>query len=205
MDFKNSVLGITLQDVDGLSINGTTYKALQGAYLLCYVKDYPKIYFKADINEDVMPSVILDSTKTYTDRLGPIGYAGYGRPTISMTCYLPVKDIDTRANYFDPTITKYSSTDLVFLNYYILFQLMQFNHRIYLKDIYPGKEASYTNLSLPINILINRTDLLNKEILSSKGLPVVIKDFTINKVDIDFDAPSLSDYMEVSINLVVDI
>ncbi|MDD2263098.1 MAG: hypothetical protein PHC31_10425 [Clostridia bacterium] len=211
MDLKKIKVLFSLQDVDGITISGKEYKALGGASLVLIAKDYPVMNFKSMINGDSRPAVMLNTTDKFTNRFGPAGSAGYERPTLTMTCYLPiVKDLDTKLNYFGNPQTgvapKYISTDIVPMNYYILFNMWLLNHRYYLKDISPYEIGSYNNLALPINSMINRTDWFGNEILSSKGLPVIISAITINRAIMDFEmkSDSDSDYIEVQLELVVD-
>ena len=51
--------------------------------------------------------------------------------------------------------------------------MWRFNHRYYLRDTLPG--VSKPDFGLPINILMNRTDMIGSTIFNSSGVPVVIK------------------------------
>lgn len=211
MDLKKIKVLFSLQDVDGINVAGKNYKALGGASLILIAKEYPNMVFKSMVNGDSRPGVMLKSTDAFMERFGPAGSAGYERPTLTMTCYLPiVSNLDTKLNYFGnpqtSTASKYTSTDIVPMNYYILFNLWLLNHRYYLKDISPYESGKYNNLALPINSMINRTDWFGNTILSNNGLPVIISGFTIQRAIMDFEMrdENKEDYLEVELELVVD-
>jgi len=89
------------------------------------------------------------------------------------------------------------------LDYYLLFNMWLFNHRYYLTDIKPG--ISKTNFGTPINILMNRTDMLDRVVFSSLGVPVIINSITPSG-ELRFDDPTNpTEYlMGVTIELLVD-
>ena len=205
MELDNSFLMMTFQDVDGFIVDGTTYKALNGAKLIINQCSYPSVTLKSNVGTDGKPSVIINTTDTFRDRLAPNSYGGYDRPTLSMTARIPIRnDVATQAKYFGTPATYYTTSSIVPMDYYILFNLWMFNHRIYLKDVNQAS-GTYTNLGLPINILCNRTDWFNNTIFSTNGIPVIITGLSISDYDFDVgDSQSAENYMIVKIDMVVD-
>jgi len=239
---------ITLQDCDGKIVGSTTHKIANGAYLYIGAKSYPSISFQSNMNSNVKPATLIQTTDTYRDRLGDVSYSSYGRPTITIDAYLDVlTETDTCANYLATPVSKgawsgatayvfgdwvtlggvsyicntnhtnntppntsywdvytaISSTMIIPLNVYLLFNLQLLNHRMYLKDIAPSKQSSCTNWSTPINILMNRKDIFNNVIFdSTKGMPVIVRDFTLG--DIIFDG-SKSENMLQSVKITLEL
>jgi len=89
------------------------------------------------------------------------------------------------------------------LDYYLLFNMWLFNHRYYLTDIKPGTTKS--DFGIPINILMNRTDMLNRTIFSTLGVPVIISSITPSGEMRFDDTSNPKEYlMGVTIELLVD-
>jgi hypothetical protein len=207
MNYKPTRVLLSLHDKDGFKIGANTYKVLNGAHILLIVNDYPSISFNSSLNEDSRPSVILNTTEDFRSRIGPTGYAGYERPTLTLKAYLIIDDeVDSYENYFGAgSLTKYSSDSKVIMNFYMLFNMWMFNHRYYLKDINPDNAATSTDLGLPINILMNRKDMVGKDILTSDGIPVVIRSFKLGKSYFNFDDPTVDkNFIECTIEFAVD-
>lgn len=202
MDDIYGYISCYLQDIDGITVGSTTYKIANGAKMLLKIAKYPTVSFKLKVNSVVKPGVPLDNTKTFLEKIGGTKYSGFDRPVISIEAYLPITDIDTQANYFGTS--KYSSTSITPMNYYLLWNMAYVNHKYYLTDIKPSE--SHPDLCLPINILQHRTDIFNKQIFdSSKGVPVVINNISQNgDLIMDTEKPNDNWWMPVKIELLVD-
>jgi hypothetical protein len=200
---NNKPFLITLQDIDGKIVGSTNYKIANGALLSIDAKAYPSISFASNMNTSVKPATLLVTTDKYRDRLGDVSYAGYGRPQITIDGYIPViTDTDTQARYFGTT---YSSTDIIPLNFYLLFNLHLLNHRVYLKDIHPNKKAACADWSTPINILQNRTDIFNNQIFDlAKGVPVIVRDFSLGDIIYTRDGDNEEMSQNIKITLELD-
>jgi len=195
---------ITLQDVDGKVVGSTTYKVANSAKLYMVAKTYPKISFVSNLDSSVKPATLLQTTDTYRDRLGDNSYSGYGRPRVTIEGYIPlIINTDTQAHYFDAVT--YNSNSIIPLNFYLLFNLHLLNHRVYLKDINPAKQSSCTNWSTPINILMNRTDIFGNIIFdSTKGMPVLVKEFTMGDIIYEKNDPNKEMLQSIKIVLELD-
>ncbi len=198
-------LQFSLQDVDGFTKNGVTYKALNGAKLTFYLISYPKISFPANVNDSVkQPAKIINTTDTYRDRLGASEYVGYERPTIDLEMLIPVTNVADYNDYFATTGSKYNTNSIIPLNFYVLWNLYMLNHRLYLKDIHPSFTTTYAHLDLPINILINNKDWFGHEIFPANGVPVVINKLNVDTVEVNYDENGHVYFIKASVGMVVD-
>ena len=153
---KNYV--VTLQDVDGITISGSTYKFNSGEKISLEVKDiiyeYPTL---VDIRNRTNRE--LDSSTTYSSLLGKHIAAGIKPIKVKINGVIWADDLETtRDSGFKP------------IEMIDLFNFRLYNHKIYLKDY----QGSSTNVQTPIYSIENKTDLLGNTIYSSNGLPVVV-------------------------------
>jgi hypothetical protein len=197
-------VGLYLQDKDGITVDSTSYKIANGAYISLRILNYPLPSVELNTDAQVKPGAPLDSSKTFLDKIGSAKYTGLSRPTFKVDVLVPVDaNTNTRANYFGTSV--YSATDVVPLNFYLLWNLIYVNHTYYLTDLLPN--TSKPNLGLPLNILQQRTDIFNKEIFdSSKGVPVIFTSIKPNgKMLLDGLNPEDGDWwMPYTIEFMVD-
>lgn len=170
MDYPKDIVIINIKDKDGIIVGGTTYKIANGAKILMSCTNYPKINWDNYINTQENLSTKVDVANTLSKSLGPVKFSGNVRPTITLDILITVQnDVPTRENYA-------AMSGTVAMSHYILYNLWRYPHRLYLTDMVDN--TTYTNLDLPINILINRKDLLDQTIFSEDGIPVVLKSIT---------------------------
>lgn len=169
---RPNTFGIYIQDKDGIILNNNTYKIAKGAYILLPCLSYPSMSFESYVNTTENACTPLTINSNLLDDLGPVKYSGPKRLEINLDTLIPIKyDTPTYEQYFGGTSTL-NGNSVILADVYLLYNLWRFNHRYYLTDINPGE--SKPNFGLPINILINRKDMINKDIFTS-AVPVVIE------------------------------
>ncbi len=167
MDRPKDLICINLTDKDGIVVNNTLYKIANGAKIIMYCKGYPVITWDNYTNTQENMHTKITTTNTLSNELGPVKFSGNMRPTIKLQIYVPINDsVPTQAAYASMS----GSTPITF---YLLYNLWRYPHRIYLNDLLDNTEIP--NVDYPINILINRKDLLGQTIFSADGVPVVLK------------------------------
>jgi hypothetical protein len=150
---------ITLQDVDGINIDGSNYKFNGGDKITLevtrFIIDLPT---KVDLREK--NNRRLDSTMQYSDLIAEHSFAGPSNMSIKISGVIWADDLERPRNPIGKPI------DIMDLH-----NMRVFNHRIYLKDF----QSNNSNVLTPIHTLINKTDLLGNTVGDSvKGLPVVV-------------------------------
>lgn len=204
MNINGEIIKIYLQDIDGITVNDTTYKLAQGAKIFFPLKKYPDITFNSNIGVETDISKPVDGEKSYTEIMGPVANTGFSRPVINLDAIIPINfSVSSENNYFKSPTT-ISSTQTVCINYYLLFLMHLHNHRFYLTDI--DANNSYPDLGTPINILQNRKDYFGNDIFTSRGVPVVIKNIHITgqMLELKNESNTQTPYLECKIELVVD-
>jgi len=167
MDNYGDLIKINLVDNDGIIVSGTTYKVANGSKILMFCDSYPIIKFDNNFDTSENQNTIISTTNTLSTVLGPTKFSGNARPVISMNILIPISTTI-------PTRTQYNAmSGTVAMSFYLLYNLWRYPHRIYLNDMITNNAVP--NTDYPINILINRTDLLNQTVFSSLGVPVVLK------------------------------
>jgi hypothetical protein len=168
MDALKDLIQINLVDKDGITVGSTNYKIANGAKIIMLVKGYPQIHLSNYVNPQENMNSKVTATNTLSTAIGPVKYSGNARPTISVNVLLPISiTTPTRAQYA-------AMTGITPLSYYLLYNIWRYAHRMYLKDMLDNTIADNVNADYPINILINRTDLLNQTVFSADGVPVVL-------------------------------
>jgi len=198
MDKLRDLIQINLTDKDGITVGGTNYKVANGAKILMYTKGYPTISFDNYINTTENMNSNVTTTNTLSTALGPVKFSGNMRPTIDINIMIPISTtVNTRAEYA-------AMTGQTFMTTYLLYNLWRYPHRIYLNDLITNTEIP--NTDYPINILINRTDLLNQVIFSSDGIPVILKSVsqTGEQIFTHKDTQKEETWFEYKLSFVVD-
>ncbi len=167
MDTPKDLININLTDKDGIIVGSTTYKLANGAKIIMYCKGYPTITWDNYINPQENLHTKITTTNTLSNTLGPVKFSGNIRPTIKLHIFVPV-------SASVPSRTAYNAmTGTTAMSFYLLYNLWRYPHRVYLNDLIDN--TAIPNVDYPINILINRKDLLDQTIFTSDGVPVVLK------------------------------
>jgi len=150
---------ITLQDIDGITIDGNNYKFNDGNKISLEVTKFTiNLPTKVDLREKNNRQ--LSSTTAYNDLIAEHSFAGPSNISISISGVIWADELERPRNAIGKPI------DIMDLQ-----NMRVFNHRIYLKDY----QASDTNVLTPIHSLITKTDLLGNTVGdSTKGFPVVV-------------------------------
>jgi hypothetical protein len=194
---------IYLQDIDGIiDENGTTYKIGNGAKLQVLALKYPEINLDVGVGIDSDNSQIIESSKTFSDYLGPVKFGGIKRPKVVIDTVLPIIDYALTNTQISALTT---DSETIF-DYYFLFMCWLYNHRIYLTDMSTHlSNPQKININTPINILQNRNDIFGNTILSVKGLPVMIQSVSSEGfTKIKDEEGNFNNYIKCKIVMVVD-
>ena len=167
-------LQFALQDIDGFTVDSTTYKLAKGAKMQIYVSRYPTMSIEMKANVETKPAIPLSEGTTYLSKIGPTESSGFNRPKLTLEVLLPVdENVFSRDVYFDSSDSTLDTTSIIDFNYYLLWNLMMANHTLYLTDM--KDSLSNPNWGLPINILLNRNDMFDNQIFdSTKGIPITL-------------------------------
>lgn len=167
MDNLKGLIKLNLTDKDGIVVSGTTYKLANGSTIYLLTKGYPQISYDNYINPQENLHTPISLTKTLSIGYGPTKFSGNKRLTVTMDVLIPITStISSRTDYS-------TMTGATYLNHYLLYNMWRYPHRIYLKDM--DDNTSNQNVDYPINILMNRNDLLNQTIFSTDGMPLVLQ------------------------------
>jgi hypothetical protein len=204
LEINGEIVKIYLQDIDGITVNSVTYKLAQGAKIFIPLKKYPTIGLSSNVGLDTDISKPVDSNTSFTEMLGNVSNTGHARPSITLDALIPIDSaIKSETQYFGSP-SNITNTQIVSVNYYLLFLMWLHNHRIYLTDV--DAEESYPNLGLPLNILMNRKDYFGNDIFKSTGVPVIITKLNITGQMLDLKSSDNINtaYLECKIELTID-
>lgn len=169
MNSLRDLIQINLVDKDGITVSSTNYKIANGAKIIMMTDKYPFMNLDNYVNGQENLNSIVSTTNTLSTALGPVKFSGNVRPTIDFNVYIPISTtVNTRAEYA-------AMTGVTSLTYYLLYNMWRYPHRMYLKDMLDNTISANTNTDYPINILINRKDLLDQTVFSADGIPVILK------------------------------
>lgn len=177
---------VTLRDVNGITIGGTTYKVANGDPIDMHVLSVSDM-FKNNILSKPIENKNITTTTTWNSRKGYTTYSSVENPAIELRGALLMSDYALS----DRTI---SSTTIKHLTWTRLFRLATTPGVFYLKDF------TGTGGNAPIKELQAATDIFGNAIYGTNGIPVVVA-----SVDINRDAEDMiGDYIPYSMKLIED-
>ena len=150
---------ITLQDVDGITIDSTNYKINSGTKISLEVTkfnmDLPtSTTFRERNNKE------YSTTMNYTSLIGEHTFSGIKNIKFNIDGVIWFEALDSPRNSVGTP-----------MNINLLNDMRVYNHKMYIKDYH----GSSTTISTPIFSLCQNADLLGKKVgTTTNGIPVVI-------------------------------
>lgn len=168
-DLNEKNYDVTLQDVNGITIDGVNYK-INGGRKFSLEADNLTVELPTKVAVRPRSNRELTSTTQYKDLLGHHICAGIEAVTIRLSGKMWADDLG------HPRESQFAPITMQLLN-----DIRIYNHQMFLQDYH----GVVTNVATPIYSLCNKTDLLGNTLYDSKGLPVVVTKISNIKRGVD--------------------